>query len=70
MIKLTKLNGEIFVVNCGQIEIIEAIPESKVVLQNKTYFLVKESPEDIIRLVIEFYSMVETFHKHVIELRE
>ena len=47
MIFLTKLNGEEFVLNCEQIQMIELIPESKVVLMNKEFFIVRETPQEI-----------------------
>lgn len=58
MIKLTKLNGIEFLLNHNQIQIIESIPESKVVLTNKDYYLVKESFEEIINKIIEFNARV------------
>lgn len=63
MIKLTKLNNEIFVVNCSQIQSIEIIPESKVILMNKEFFVVKESADEIIQKVIEFNALVYDQHK-------
>ena len=63
MIKLTKLNNEIFVVNCSQIQSIEIIPESKVILMNKEFFVVKESADEIIKKVIEFNALVYDQHK-------
>jgi len=48
MIFLTKLNGEEFVLNCEQIQMIELIPESKIVLMNQEFFIVRESPQEII----------------------
>ena len=48
MIFLTKLNGEAFVLNCEQIQMIELIPESKVVLMNQEFFIVRETPQEII----------------------
>ena len=48
MIFLTKLNGEEFVLNCEQIQMIELIPEAKVVLMNKEFFIVRESAQEII----------------------
>lgn len=54
MIFLTKLNGEEFVLNCEQIQMIELIPESKVVLMNKEFFIVSESPQEIIEKAISY----------------
>ena len=54
MIMLTKLNDQEIVLNCAQIESVEVIPESKVVMMNGKFFLVKESAEEIIRKTIEY----------------
>ena len=48
MIVLTKRNHEKFVVNHLQIQYIETIPESKIVMMNHDYYLVRESVEEII----------------------
>ena len=54
MIFLTKLNGEEFVLNCEQIQMIELIPESKVILMNKEFFIVRESAREIIEKSIDY----------------
>ncbi|MEA5083814.1 MAG: flagellar FlbD family protein [Lachnospiraceae bacterium] len=69
MIKLTKLNGEIFILNCVQIEVIESIPESKVILMNKEFFIVRESPEEIIDKVMEYFAKIEMLHKHTVIIK-
>ena len=48
MIVLTKLNNQPVLLNCMQIEAVELIPESKVVMMNGKFYLVKESAEEII----------------------
>ncbi|MEG0216289.1 MAG: flagellar FlbD family protein [Hungatella sp.] len=53
MIKLSKLNGKEMLLNSDQIEYIEAIPESKIVMMNKEYLLVKESIDEILEKVTE-----------------
>jgi len=58
MIFLTKLNGEEFVLNCGQIQMIELIPESKVVLMNQEFFIVKESPKEIVDRAAEYEASI------------
>ncbi len=63
MIRLTQLNNVEFIVNCAHIESIQTIPESKVVLQNKTFFIVKETPDEIIEKVVDFYSSIREFGK-------
>ena len=63
MIQLTKRNGERFLVNHTQIESIEMIPESKIVMMNRDYFIVKESPEDIIKKIQEYNAKVQDVHR-------
>ena len=65
MIKLTKLNDEVFVVNCNQIESIEMIPETKVVLMNKDFYIVQESIDDIIGKIIEFNGKIADLNKRI-----
>lgn len=65
MIKLTKLNNEIFVVNCNQIESIEMIPETKVVLMNKDFYIVQEDIDEIIEKIIEFNAKITDLNKRI-----
>jgi flagellar protein FlbD len=54
LIILTKLNKEPVTINDRQIEFIEQIPESKVTMMNGRYYIVRESPQEIIEKVINF----------------
>ncbi|MCI8454012.1 MAG: flagellar FlbD family protein [Lachnospiraceae bacterium] len=54
MVILTKLNGEPIGVNSGQIEYIESIPESKIIMMNGRYHIVKESQEEIVEKVVRY----------------
>ena len=63
MIQLTKRNGERFLVNHNQIESIEMIPESKIVMMNRDYFIVKETPEDIIKKIQDYNAKVQDVHR-------
>ena len=63
MIVLTKRNNERFLINHNQIESIEMIPESKIVMMNRDYFIVKESPEDIIKKIQEYNAKVQDVHR-------
>lgn len=65
MIKLTKLNNEIFVVNCNQIESIEKIPETKIVLMNKDFYIVQEDLDEIIDKIIEFNAKITDLNKRI-----
>jgi flagellar protein FlbD len=63
MIVLTKRNNERFLVNHNQIESIEMIPESKIVMMNRDYFIVKETPEDIIKKIQDYNAKVQDVHR-------
>ncbi len=54
MIRLTKLNGEAFAVNCDHIVTVDSIPDSKVTLVNKEFFIVRESMDEIIDKIKEY----------------
>ena len=63
MIVLTKRNNERFLINNNQIESIETIPESKIIMMNRDYFIVKESPEDIIKKIQDYNAKVQDVHR-------
>lgn len=65
MIKLTKLNNEVFVVNCNQIESIEMIPETKIVLMNKDFYIVREGIDEIVEKIIEFNAKIADLNKRI-----
>ena len=65
MIVLTKRNNERFLVNHNQIESIEMIPESKIVMMNRDYFIVKETQEDIIKKIQDYNAKVQDIHRIV-----
>lgn len=54
MIKLTKLNGKEMLVNSEQIEYIESIPESKIMMMNGEYLLATETMDEILDKVAEY----------------
>lgn len=58
MIVLTKRNHEKFLVNHLQIECIECIPESKIVMMNHDYYLVRESTDEIIEKIAQYNAKV------------
>ena len=65
MIVLTKRNHEKFLVNHLQIEYIESIPESKIVMMNHDYYLVRESTEEIIHKIAEYNAKVMDLHREI-----
>ncbi|TRW28643.1 flagellar protein FlbD [Criibacterium bergeronii] len=54
MIKLTRLNGSSFLLNSDLIEIVDSTPDTVITLYNEHKYLVRESAEDIVKLVTEF----------------
>ena len=53
MVILTKLNDQRIVINEDQVECID-FPESKVIMMNGRFHVVKETPEEIIQKTIEY----------------
>lgn len=47
MIKVTRLSGEVMYLNYVQILYVESIPETKIMMMNGKYYLVKDSIESI-----------------------
>ena len=65
MIVLTKMNHERFLINHLQIECIEVIPESKVVMMNHDYYLVRETPDEIIAKIAQYNAKVQDVHRQI-----
>jgi flagellar protein FlbD len=65
MIVLTKRNGEKFTVNYAQIECIETIPESKVIMMNHDYYLVMESIDEIIDKIAQYKAKIKDIHREI-----
>ncbi len=65
MIRLTKRNGDQFLVNHMQIERIETIPESKIVMMNHDYYLVQESADEIIDKIITYNAKVQDINRQL-----
>lgn len=54
MIKLSRLNDSVIVINCDMIEFIEETPDTVITLENDRKIIVKESIDDIIKKIISF----------------
>ena len=65
MIVLTKSNHEKFLVNHLQIEYIETIPESKIVMMNHDFYLVRESTEEIINKIAQYNAKVMDIQREI-----
>ena len=65
MITLQKMNGERFFLNHNQIEYIELIPESKIVMMNHDYYLVRDTVDEIIQKIAEYNAKVQDIHREI-----
>ena len=65
MIVLTKRNHEKFLVNHTQIEYIEMIPECKIVMMNRDFYLVRESVDEIIDRIAKYNAKVMDVHRQI-----
>ena len=63
MIKLTKLNQELIVVNALYIERIESVPDTLITFTTGKKILVLESVEEVIELVTEYYRTINLFQE-------
>jgi flagellar protein FlbD len=54
MIKLTRMNGEEFVLNANLIQYVESRPDTFITLTTSERVIVRESVDEIIRRTIEF----------------
>ena len=54
MIMLTKLNGVTFAFNDELIETINANPDTTITMDNKNFYIVRESIDEVIEKIIEF----------------
>ena len=64
MIVLTKRNHEKFVVNHHRSGI-ETIPESKIVMMNHDFYLVRESVDEIIDRIAKYNAKVMDVHRQI-----
>ncbi|MBO8171011.1 MAG: flagellar FlbD family protein [Bacillaceae bacterium] len=55
MIEVTRLNGTTFVLNALLIESVEETPDTVITLTNGRKYVVKESAEDVIKIIKGFY---------------
>ena len=66
MIVLSKMKSkEKFLVNHNQIQHIEFIPETKVVMMNRDYYLVEETGDEIIQKIAEYTAKVVDIHREI-----
>ena len=66
MIVLTKMSKEKFVLNHNQIEHIECIPETKIVMMNREFYIVEESVQDIVKKIAEYNAKVMDIQRQIL----
>lgn len=61
MIKLTRINGDEFVVNAEMIKYVEARPDTIITMVTKERVRVKEEVDEVVRRVIEYGRRLRSF---------
>ncbi|MBM6618438.1 flagellar FlbD family protein [Bacillus suaedaesalsae] len=64
MIKLTRLNGTSFSLNAIYIEQVQSFPDTTISLTNGKKIVVRESEDDVILLVKDFYRQISILGLH------
>ena len=59
MISLTRLRGEPIVINAELIETVEATPDTILTFTTGRKMVVRESPDEVVRLVLEYKAAVQ-----------
>lgn len=65
MILLTKRSGDQILLNHQQIQCIEMIPETKVVMVNHDFYLVTESAEEIVNKIADYSAKVRDIYREI-----
>ena len=65
MIQLTKINGELIVINGDRIECVETKKKKKISMDTGRYYLVQESVEEIIQKTIEYNARIKEFERTI-----
>jgi len=61
MIKLTRLNGSVYVLNCDMIETVEATPDTVISTADAKKFICKESVDEVVTKIIEFKGSIQIY---------
>ena len=70
MIKVSRFNGTSFVINCEWIETVESTPDTVITLVNGKKYVVNESVDDIINMVIEYKRKAGFIHRLINPVQE
>ncbi len=58
MIRLTRINGEAFILNAALIQYVESRPDTYITLTTEERLIVQESPDEVLRRTIDFQRTV------------
>lgn len=61
MIKLTRLNGSVYVLNSDLIETVEATPDTVITTVDGKRYVCRESVDEVIRKVVEFEGSIRFY---------
>lgn len=61
MIKLTRLNGSVYVLNCELIEMVEATPDTVISTTDAKKYVCREAVDEVIARVIEYKGKIQLF---------
>ncbi len=59
MIKVTRLNGQPLYLNALLIERVESFPDTAIILTNGKQYMVKETGEEVVKLITAFYKEIQ-----------
>ncbi len=61
MIELTTINNTIFYLNSNEIERIEMIPETAIIMLNGKTYIVKDTADEVLEKIIEFNRKIHKY---------
>ncbi|MBG9656830.1 flagellar FlbD family protein [Cytobacillus firmus] len=70
MIIVSRLNGKTFVLNALYIETVESFPDTTITLTNGKKYVVKESEDRVMQLILGFYQSVNLLGQQLAEVKE
>ena len=65
MILVTKRSGDQILLNHQQIQCIEMIPETKIVMVNHDFYLVTESAEEVVNKSADYSAKVRDIYREI-----
>ena len=65
MILVTKRSGDQILLNHQQIQCIEMIPETKIVMVNHDFYFVTESAEEVVNKIADYSAKVRDIYREI-----